>query len=83
MITPLVSDEQILWCATSDSWQSASPTMDVRIYGDTAVMIIQFRFREQASDGITTDKLGRPTEVFVRRHGQWYLAQLVGSPLNQ
>jgi ketosteroid isomerase-like protein len=57
--------------------------MDVRIYGDTAVMIIQLRFRERAPDGKTTDKLGRPTKVFVRRHGQWYLAQLVGSPLNQ
>jgi ketosteroid isomerase-like protein len=57
--------------------------MDLRIYGDTAVMIIQLRFREQAPDGKTTDKLGRPTKVFVRRHGQWYLAQLVGSPLNQ
>lgn len=57
--------------------------MDVRIYGDTAVMIIQLRFREQAPNGITSDKLGRPTKVFVRRHGQWYLAQLVGLPLNQ
>jgi ketosteroid isomerase-like protein len=57
--------------------------MDVRIYGDTAVMIIQLRFREQGPDGKTTDKLGRPTKVFVRRNGRWYLAQLVGSPLNQ
>lgn len=57
--------------------------MGVRIYGDTAVMIIQLRYREQAPDGKTTDKLGRATKVFVRRHGQWYLAQLVGLPLNQ
>jgi ketosteroid isomerase-like protein len=57
--------------------------MDVRIYGDTAVMIIRLRFREQTPDGKTTDKLGRPTKVFVRRQGQWYLAQLVVSPLNQ
>lgn len=57
--------------------------MDVRIYGDTAVMIIQLRVREQAPDGKTTEKLGRPTKVFVRRNGHWYLAQLVGSPLNQ
>jgi len=57
--------------------------MDVRIYGDTAVMIIQLRVREQTPDGKTTDMLGRPTKVFVRRHGQWYLAQLVVSPLNQ
>jgi len=57
--------------------------MDVRIYDDTAVMIIQLRFRDQAPDGKITDGLGRATKVFVRRHGQWYLAQLVGSPLNQ
>ena len=58
----------------------APEQMDVRIYGDTAVMIIQLRFREQAADGTTTDKLGRATKVFVRRHGEWYLAQLVGCP---
>ena len=57
--------------------------MDVRIYGDTVVMIIQLRFRERAPDGKTTERLGQPTKVFVRRNGQWYLAQLVGLPLNQ
>ena len=61
----------------------APEQMDVRIYCDAAVMIIQLRFREQAPDGKTTEKLGRATKVFVRRHAQWYLAQLVGSPLNQ
>ena len=57
--------------------------MDVRIYGDTAVMIIRLRSREQAPDRKTTDNLGLATKVFVRRHGQWDLAHLVGSPLNQ
>ena len=34
--------------------------MDVRIYGDTAIMIIQLRSREQTPDGHTIDHRGRP-----------------------
>jgi ketosteroid isomerase-like protein len=56
--------------------------MDVRIYGDTAIMIIQLRSREQTPDGHAIDRLGRATKVFVRRNDKWFLAQLTGSPLN-
>lgn len=56
--------------------------MDVRIYGDTAITIIQLRSREQTPEGPTIDHRGRPTKVFVRRNGKWFLAQLTGSPLN-
>jgi len=56
--------------------------MDVRIYGDTAIMIIQLRSREQTQDGHAIDHLGRATKVFVRRNGKWFLAQLTGSPLS-
>jgi len=55
--------------------------MDVRIYGDAAVMIIQLRFREQTPDGHETDQRGRPTKLFIRRDGRWFLAQLTASPL--
>ncbi|PYU38558.1 MAG: hypothetical protein DMG54_29750 [Acidobacteria bacterium] len=57
--------------------------MDVRIYGDTAIMIIQLRSREQTPDGHTIDHRGCPAKVFVRRSGRWFLAQLTGSPLEQ
>jgi len=56
--------------------------MDVRIYGDTAIMIIQLRSREQTPDGHAIDHRGRATKVFVRRNSKWFLAQLTGSPLN-
>jgi len=57
--------------------------IDVRIYGDTAIVIIQLRSREQTPDGHTIDLRGRPTKVFVRRDGKWCLAQLTVSPLKQ
>ena len=56
--------------------------MDVRIYGDTAIMIIQLRSREQTPDGHAIDHRGRATKVFVRRNSKWFVAQLTGSPLN-
>jgi ketosteroid isomerase-like protein len=55
--------------------------MDVRIYGDTAIMIIQLRSRERTADGQTIDRRGRPAKLFIRRNGKWFLAQLNGSPL--
>jgi ketosteroid isomerase-like protein len=55
--------------------------MDVRIYGDTAIIIIQLRSRDQMPDGHTTDHRGSATKVFIRRNGKWFLAQLTGSPL--
>ncbi len=54
--------------------------MDVRAYGDTAIVIIQVRSREQTADGHTVDLRGRATKVFVRRNGKWFLAQLTVSP---
>jgi len=55
--------------------------MDVRIYGDTAIMIIQVRLREQAPDGHEIDHRGRAAKMFIRRNGKWLLAQLTASPL--
>jgi hypothetical protein len=55
--------------------------MDVRIYGETAIVIIRLRSREQTADGHTIDHRGCATKAFVRRNGKWFLAQLTGSPL--
>lgn len=55
--------------------------MDVRIYGDTAIAIIQVRSRLQTPDGHTIDIRGRATKVFIRRDGKWLLAQLTALPL--
>jgi ketosteroid isomerase-like protein len=56
--------------------------MDVRVYGNAAVMLIQLRFRERTPDGKITEKRGRPIKLFVRRGNKWYLAELIGSPVN-
>ena len=55
--------------------------MQTRIYGDSAVMIIDLLTRNRAPDGTVTESRGRATKVFVRRNGRWYLAQLTASPL--
>ena len=55
--------------------------MDVRIYGETAIVIIRLRSREQTPDGHTIDHRGCATKAFVWRNGKWFLAQLTGSPL--
>ena len=57
--------------------------MDVRVYGDTAVVVIELRTRNRNADGSVQEGRGRPTKVFVRRNGRWYLAQLTGTPLPQ
>jgi len=54
--------------------------IDVRIYGDSAVLIIDMRTRDQAADGTAIEHRGKATKVFVRRNGRWYLAQLTGTP---
>ena len=55
--------------------------IDIRIYGETAIAIIQVRSREQTHDGHTIEGRGRGTKVFIRRNGKWFLAQLPGLPL--
>jgi ketosteroid isomerase-like protein len=55
--------------------------IDIRIYADTAIAIIQVRSREQTRDGHTIEGRGRGTKVFIRRNGKWFLAQLTGLPL--
>jgi len=57
--------------------------MDVRIYGDTAIVIIQLRYREQTAGKQTADLRGRATKVFLQRNGKWFLAQLTGLPLQE
>jgi ketosteroid isomerase-like protein len=54
--------------------------MDVRVYGDTAVMLIHLRSREETPDGAIAEKVGHPTKIFIRRNNKWYLAQLIVSP---
>jgi ketosteroid isomerase-like protein len=56
--------------------------MQVRIYGDTAIAIIDLRTRDRAPDGTVMESRGRATKVFLRRDGAWYLAQLSAMPLN-
>jgi ketosteroid isomerase-like protein len=55
--------------------------MQTRIYGKTAVVIIDLLTRDRTPDGTITENRGRATKVFVRRNGRWYLAQLSGAPL--
>jgi len=55
--------------------------IDVRIYGDAAIAIIQLRWRDRTFDGHTIDGQGRAVKLFIRRNGKWFLAQLTGSPL--
>ena len=67
--------------STTKSISMVPEQMDVRIYGDTVIMIIQLRYRDQTPDGPTAEQRGRATKVFVRRNGKWFLAQLTGLPL--
>jgi ketosteroid isomerase-like protein len=53
--------------------------VQVRIFGDTAIAIIDLATRHRAPDGTISESHGRPTKVFVRRNGRWYLAQLTTS----
>ena len=57
--------------------------VDVRIYGDTAIVIIQLRYRERTADEHVIDLRGRATKMFIRRNGRWFLAQLTGLPLQE
>ncbi len=54
--------------------------MQTRIYGDTAVVIIDLTTQIRGADGGIKESHGRATKVFVRQHGQWYLVQLTGNP---
>ena len=55
--------------------------MDVRVYGDTAIVIIELRTRDRTPNGHVVEASWRATKVFLRRNGAWYLAQLSGMPL--
>lgn len=57
--------------------------VDVRIYGDTAIVIIELRYRERTADEHVIDLRGRATKMFIRRNGRWFLAQLTGLPLQE
>jgi len=52
-----------------------------RIYGDTAIVIIDVYARDRTPTGAIIEDNGRGTKVFVRRNGKWYLAQLAASQL--
>ena len=54
--------------------------IQTRIYGETAVVIIDLLTRDRKPNGTITENRDRATKVFVRRNGRWYLAQLSGSP---
>jgi len=54
--------------------------MDIRIYGETAIAIIELRTRVQTPDGHTIDSRGRATKVFVGRDGKWFSRNL---PVNR
>ena len=50
--------------------------VDVRIYGDAAVVTIELRTRIRARNGKIAEMKGRGVKVFIRKNGKWYLAQL-------
>ena len=66
--------------STSREIEMVPEKMQTRIYGETAVMIIDLHYRTRAPNGTITDNWGRATKIFVHRNGKWYLAQLTGSP---
>jgi ketosteroid isomerase-like protein len=51
-----------------------------RVYGDAAIVMIDLYTRNRSPTGAITESRGRGIKVFVRRHGQWYLAQLTAAP---
>lgn len=55
--------------------------IQVRMFGDTAIANIELVTRLATPDGAVVTNYLRPTKVFVRRHGRWYLAQLTASPV--
>jgi len=67
--------------ANTKTVSMAPEQMDVRIYGDAAIAIIQLQVREQTADGHAIEYRGRAVKVFIRRNGRWFLAQLTASPL--
>lgn len=54
--------------------------IQVRVFGDTAIAIIDLVTRQRTQDGAISERRGRPTKVFVRRNSRWYLAHLTTSP---
>jgi ketosteroid isomerase-like protein len=56
--------------------------VDVRVYGDTAIVIIELRTRDRTPDGRVVEARDRATKVFLRHKGVWYLAQLSATPLH-
>lgn len=60
----------------TDTISMTPEKLDIRIYGDTAVVIIKLRTRTRAGDGKIAEQPGRGVKVFIRKDGNWYLAQL-------
>lgn len=53
----------------------------IRIYGDTAVVTVQFEVRG-AVGGKSYDAMGRATDVWIRRAGSWYCVAAHSSPID-
>jgi hypothetical protein len=54
--------------------------MQVRIYGDTAVMNFKLTTGRMVNDELRK-KVTRATKVFIRRNGRWYMVNNQGTPL--
>ena len=61
--------------------EAMTPTdLQVRIYGDTAVMNFVLKL-ERTTNGRRETATARATKVFIRRGGQWYMVNNQGTPL--
>ena len=64
----------------NDSGSMTPSEMQVRIYGDTAVMNFKLTV-EKKVNGQPRKKVARATKVFIRRNGHWYMVNNQGTPL--
>lgn len=54
--------------------------LDVRVYGNTAILRAILDLETKAGD-VVTKRTSIITKVFLRRDGKWYMASLQGTPL--
>ena len=64
----------------SGSGSMTPSEMQVRIYGDTAVMNFKLTTGRMVNDELRK-KVTRATKVFIRRNGRWYMVNNQGTPL--
>ncbi len=58
--------------------------MDVRVYGDTALLTIHLKVQSKSELGEVQTRRSLATKTFIHRNNKWYLVSLAGSgPIKQ